>query len=81
VKCRDTHEALAAAQRFAHKHRHMLQLDVVQLSPASVKGWTNHVRYGNTVGLRKAVLRGPIAVQKRIQTSADAGCPATAEVS
>ena len=23
---------------------------------ASVKGWVNHVRYGNTVGLRKAVL-------------------------
>jgi RNA-directed DNA polymerase len=25
---------------------------------ASVQGWVNHVRYGNTVGLRKAVLRG-----------------------
>ncbi len=24
---------------------------------ASVKGWVNHTRYGNTVGLRKAVLR------------------------
>jgi hypothetical protein len=24
---------------------------------ASVQGWVNHVRYGNTVGLRKAVLR------------------------
>jgi hypothetical protein len=23
---------------------------------ASVQGWVNHVRYGNTVGLRKAVL-------------------------
>ncbi|MCD4755735.1 MAG: hypothetical protein K8R75_08020 [Deltaproteobacteria bacterium] len=23
---------------------------------ASVRGWTNHARYGNTVGLRKAVL-------------------------
>lgn len=23
---------------------------------ASVRGWVNHVRYGNTVGLRKAVL-------------------------
>ena len=23
---------------------------------ASVQGWTNHVRYGNTIGLRKAVL-------------------------
>jgi hypothetical protein len=25
---------------------------------ASVQGWVNHVRYGNTVGLRKAVLGG-----------------------
>jgi hypothetical protein len=25
---------------------------------ASVRGWVNHVRYGNTVGLRKALLRG-----------------------
>jgi RNA-directed DNA polymerase len=24
---------------------------------ASVQGWVNHVRFGNTVGLRKAVLR------------------------
>ncbi len=24
----------------------------------SVRGWVNHVRYGNTVGLRKAVFRG-----------------------
>jgi hypothetical protein len=23
---------------------------------ASVRGWVNHVRYGNTVGLRKAIL-------------------------
>jgi len=27
---------------------------------ASVQGWVNHVRYGNTVGLRKAVLGQPI---------------------
>jgi RNA-directed DNA polymerase len=26
---------------------------------ASVRGWVNHVRYGNTVGLRKAVLETP----------------------
>ncbi len=26
---------------------------------ASVQGWVNHVRYGNTVGLRKAVLGQP----------------------
>ena len=25
---------------------------------ASIRGWVNHVRFGNTVGLRKAVLRG-----------------------
>jgi len=25
---------------------------------ASVQGWVNHVRYGNTIGLRKAVLAG-----------------------
>ena len=23
---------------------------------ASINGWTNHVRYGNTIGLRKAIL-------------------------
>ncbi len=33
-----------------------IQLDRVT---ASVKGWVNHVRYGNTVGLRKAVLGWP----------------------
>lgn len=27
---------------------------------ASVQGWINHARYGNTVGLRKAVLSRPI---------------------
>lgn len=26
---------------------------------ASVQGWVNHVRYGNTVGLRKAMLQSP----------------------
>jgi hypothetical protein len=25
---------------------------------ASTQGWANHARYGNTVGLRKAVLGG-----------------------
>lgn len=24
---------------------------------ASVQGWINHVRYGNTVGLRKSIFR------------------------
>jgi hypothetical protein len=27
---------------------------------ASVQGWVNHVRFGNTVGLRKVVLRGEL---------------------
>jgi hypothetical protein len=27
---------------------------------ASVQGWVNHARYGNTVGLRKAILGGVI---------------------
>ena len=29
---------------------------------ASVQGWANHVRYGNTLGLRKAVLGGMVIV-------------------
>src|SRR5712691_4557224 len=34
------------------------QADAIPLTQvtASVQGWVNHVRYGNTVGLRKAVL-------------------------
>ncbi len=35
----------------------LIPLDVLT---ASVRGWINHVRYGNTVGLRKAILRMPI---------------------
>jgi hypothetical protein len=31
------------------------QVPLAQVT-ASVRGWINHVRYGNTVGLRKAVL-------------------------
>ena len=31
---------------------------------ASFKGWINHVRYGNTVGLRKAVLRRLTGLKK-----------------
>ncbi len=30
----------------------------------SIRGWTNHVRYGNTVGLRKALLKMPIKAPK-----------------
>ena len=29
----------------------------IEAITASVQGWVNHVRYGNTVGLRKAILR------------------------
>jgi RNA-directed DNA polymerase len=29
----------------------------VETLVASIRGWCNHVRYGNTVGLRKAILR------------------------
>jgi hypothetical protein len=32
------------------------EIPVARLS-ASVLGWVNHARHGNTVGLRKAVLR------------------------
>jgi hypothetical protein len=31
---------------------------------ASVKGWVNHARYGNTVGLRKAVLGKPFGARR-----------------
>ena len=31
----------------------------------SVQGWVNHVRYANTVGLRKAVLRGAVVRSAR----------------
>jgi len=30
---------------------------------ASVQGWVNHVRYGNTVGLRKAVLDNTVSMR------------------
>ncbi len=32
---------------------------------ASIRGWTNHVRYGNTVGLRKAILKTAINPPKQ----------------
>ena len=38
------------------------QLPIDRLT-ATVQGWVNHVRYGNTVGLRKAVL-GSVVVRK-----------------
>lgn len=42
-----------------------LSLDQVR---ASVKGWINHVKHGNTTGLRKAVLRGPLPRQTERET-------------
>ena len=41
----------------------MLRLYAASLLPfdrltASVQGWANHARYGNTVGLRKSILGG-----------------------
>ena len=33
---------------------------------ASVQGWVNHVRYGNTIGLRKAVFSGLICSSKKM---------------
>lgn len=32
---------------------------------ASVQGWVNHARYGNTVGLRKTMLAGLVVPRKR----------------
>jgi hypothetical protein len=48
---------------FRRKFRHLMaahHADTVPLAhvTASVQGWVNHARYGNTVGLRKAVLGG-----------------------
>ncbi len=34
----------------------------------SVRGWVNHVRYGNTVGLRKAILMGSEEVCQQTDT-------------
>lgn len=36
-------------------HQRKISLDDVT---ASIQGWINHVRYGDTWGLRRAVLRG-----------------------
>jgi RNA-directed DNA polymerase len=36
---------------------------------ASVRGWVNHVRYGNTVGLRKAVLGGCVVRARNAPTA------------
>lgn len=40
-----------------------LQLSEVD---ANVRGWINHVRYGNTVGLRKKLLRGTVFKRNRL---------------
>ena len=41
-------------RRISKYHEGTLTLDDIH---ASVRGWVNHVRYGNTVGLRKSVFR------------------------
>jgi hypothetical protein len=39
---------------------------------ASVQGWVNHARYGNTVGLRKAVLRhAPLPPRRNVLRGSD----------
>jgi RNA-directed DNA polymerase len=51
-----------------------LSLDQVR---ASVKGWINHVKHGNTAGLRKAVLRQRIPKKASSQTSEAANAQPT----
>ncbi len=59
----DLREYLEAAQRRrgrdrlrALRRRYAAGEITLETVTASVQGWVNHVRYGNTVGLRKAVL-------------------------
>jgi hypothetical protein len=42
---------------------------------ASVQGWVNHVRYGNTVGLRKALFAAAIAYSGRYNSIVSRICP------
>ncbi len=49
---RQLHDVIAAYQND--------QLPFAKIT-ASVQGWINHVRYGNTIGLRKAVLSRPFS--------------------
>jgi retron-type reverse transcriptase len=57
---------------FGRKLRQLLrgyaegQVELAQVQ-ASVQGWVNHVRYGNTVGLRKAVLGKQHRIPRRIE--------------
>ena len=44
---------LGRSQQFARRYGEVPFEEV----DASVQGWINHVRYGNTVGLRKAIFR------------------------
>jgi len=41
----------------------------------SVHGWVNHVRYGNTVGLRKAIFRHPVRVPRHTGGTQPAAAP------
>ncbi len=56
---------------FQHKLRHLMTASRTGTVPlarvtASVLGWVNHARYGNTVGLRKAVLAHSCRVSEQI---------------
>lgn len=62
-----THRALDRCTHFMRRHAYVLPIDVKQFFPdggeidadvvkASVRGWINHARYGDTWGLRKDVL-------------------------
>ena len=67
------------AIHYRRRLRAMLaELDVGTISPeevaASVRGWENHVRYGNTVGLRKAVFAElPPEIRKLVSSRANEG--------
>ena len=57
---------------FQRKFRHLMAASRAGDVPlaritASVQGWVNHVRYGNTVGLRKAMLVHSCRVSKQIE--------------
>jgi hypothetical protein len=43
---------------FIRKFRRTLAAGDAAQIDASVRGWINHVRYGDTLGLRRATLRG-----------------------
>ena len=58
LKARKGHHFRRRLQRMAADYTHG-DITFEELT-ASVEGWVNHVRYGNTTGLRKAVLSQPL---------------------